>query len=182
MNSQGLEIEKGEPQWEGIENGFPIIKIKEGSPHNSPRINEDIVEPRLVRASKSLMAQYSLRPEFHYSDDISVFDQNCVKLVLPGGHRDVSKKVKPDCQRPAFEDGSQDPGESGVIYRPGPLILKVAFGNGDQNDAGIRRQPFAPHPREAVIGFQFQRLQAAGLPKKQEETRDHQAHQEQSRV
>jgi hypothetical protein len=45
LNPQGLKIKKSKSQWEGIENGFPIIKIKEGSPHNASWVNEDIVEP-----------------------------------------------------------------------------------------------------------------------------------------
>ena len=58
------------------------------------------------------MAQYSPRAEFHDSDDVSVLSQNCMKLFLPGGNRDVPEEVDPDCQRLPSEDESQDPGES----------------------------------------------------------------------
>jgi hypothetical protein len=93
-----------------------------------------------------------------------------MKLFLPRRNRDVSEEVNPNCQRLPSEDDSQNPGECCVIYRPRPLGLKVFFADGDQHNARISRQALASHPCEAVIGFQFQSFQAAGLPKKQEET------------
>ena len=160
----GAQVQDGQPESEGGKRVRSVVEEEESPADDAAPIDDDVVEADPIRVGdrrrRPDTAAGSLA-ELHDDDDARIRLENAAQPVRPGRDGHVPIDIDADGARLVAEQDLQRLGQHIVRQRPGPHLLDVALGHGDDHDPRIGGGGQRSQAQVPVVGGELGALERA---------------------